>query len=850
MLTTLYNTCASDIIISASKRQARALKLAYQEQHLKEKNMVCEMPKILSWQTFITFVWQRFDLHSKTILLTKAQQFFLWSRLLGRKKFSAQHKLTISVQGEYQLAQRFLILEKILLKLNYAKNQRFVHCIKAYQNFLSANNLCDEFEIIRRVIHQEILLPFTAVYYYGFNVLTPEQKLFLKKVGAQALPKLQVKKNINYQNKIFTHISEELFATARLAKAHYDFNPNTQIAVVIPNLAQRKKQVVRILDDVFFEHKDILENWQKPYHISLGKPLNEYGLVAGALDVLYFSLQWFQGKISPQLFSSLLCSPYIKGAKEELNARFAFDIYLQSQHPQVFLNIKKVQHTLNATPCKILAKLLLGFSKFISTLDFENTHSYGAHNDNFIAILNYWGWLSQIRLSSTEYQIFSKWQEAQLTFNTLEIIKSVSDFEGALHDWQQLLSITIFAPEEGSVSIHILTPKEAIGVYFDKMWITQVTDDFLPGKLNFPRFIDRHIARAYKLPKSDYKLLTRDAQLILDDFMTSTHDIIVSYALFSENKIQQPSPLVRFENCPDVPNFAKNTQKYVNNFAKNLFDILPDDKAPKLIYKHIKYGVNVLSAQAECAFKGFAHRLNIPRMTPVYIGLSPIDKGILMHHTLESLWREVKNSSVLAEYKNKLQSLVDKHIRHIFSNKTNTFEQLEKNRMRSILCAYFEKELMRTPFRVIALEKKQTVNINGLIFDIRLDRVDEQENGANIIFDYKTSKVSLINCAISSRTMGGIISEAQLPIYALNSLIDGVAFVGLRTDGICYVGYVNERIDGIVNSKKNNSYEEIITFWRTELNATSLAFQQGRATVAPSAKACDHCQLSPFCRIE
>ena len=849
MLTTLYNICASDVIISASKRQARALKSTYQKQHLREKNTVCEMPKILSWQTFITFIWQKFDLHSKALLLTRAQQFFLWSELLGKKKFPAQHKLTALIHKEYQLAQRFLILEKILSKESYTKNQRFQDYIGAYQKFLSANNLCDEFEIIRRVIHQKISLPFKAVYYYGFHTLTPEQKLFFKKIGAQVLPKLQVRENIHYQSKIFTHTSEELLAAAHLAKAHYDAHPDTQTAIIIPDLAQRQKQVVRILDGVFFEHQDILENWQKPYHISLGKTLCEYALVAGALDILHFSLQCYKGEISPRLFSSLLCSPYVKGAKEELGARFAFDIYLQSQHPQIFLKKTHIQHILNATPCKILAKLLLGFSTFISTLDVKNTRSYGAHNDNFSAILNYWGW-PQIGLSSTEYQVFSKWQEAQLTFNTLEIIKSTPDFESALFDWQQLLSMTMFAPKEEAASIHILTPKEAAGIHFDKMWITQMSDDFLPGKLNLPYFIDTYLAKTHKLPKSNYELLTKEAQLILSDFMTSGCDIFVSYARLSGGKIQQPSPLVCFEDSIDAPNFAKNTQQNVNNFAQNSFETFTDDKAPHLNDKHIKYGVGVLSAQAECAFKGFAYRLNIPRITPMYIGLSPIDKGGLMHRMLESLWKDVKNSNVLAEYKNKLPSLVDRHIGRIFSNKKNAFEQLEVNRIRSILCTYLEKELTRTPFRVIALEKEQTVDINGLIFAIRLDRMDEQENGANIIFDYKTSKVSLINCAISAHAIGGIIREAQLPIYALKNSVDGVAFISLRTDGIRYVGCVNEKIDDIVSSKNNNNYGEIITFWRTELNATSLAFQQGKATVAPNAKACDYCQLAPLCRIE
>jgi RecB family exonuclease len=99
-----------------------------------------------------------------------------------------------------------------------------------------------------------------------------------------------------------------------------------------------------------------------------------------------------------------------------------------------------------------------------------------------------------------------------------------------------------------------------------------------------------------------------------------------------------------------------------------------------------------------------------------------------------------------------------------------------------LIFKFIEVDKLRENFRVLATEHSVSVDIAGLNFDTRLDRLDEMDNGDKIVFDYKTGSTSI------SKWCAKNIAEPQLPIYSITNDTQGVAFIELNSNEIKFKG--------------------------------------------------------------
>ncbi len=832
----LGNISHNDTIITANNRQSLEISNIYQQTLISH-----QMPTILPYKEFLQMLWQKNNTNSS--LITDTQDLFIWQFIINTQGDKIQDidtnnsQLINTIISEYQLIREFLIPVNRLRSSFNTRSNLFAILIDEYHKFLAKKYSINLFDLADMVIDNSLTYNTNGkIYYYGINKLTPQQEAIFNKLSITELS-IDTINEKNITTKIFIDDNDEITAAINWVYKIHKEKPKQRITIVAPNLADIKHTIITKLNNIFGYHKDLLTSNQKVYNISLGDTLSSYNLVSSALDILEFSKQWQTGFIKRKLCARVICSAYITNYDTELNTRANIaNKLLNNTNYQISVNtilsFSKQSPKLN----RILSNLV----KLMPNIT-TNKQSHSWFLDKFIVILLHWGFCDNKHLSSYEFQVFNKWQKTQLEFNTLDVISKNLTFSKALANLKQLLINTSFQPKVDTVNIYILAQLEAQGLFFDSAWILDASNDFLPGVLKKLNFIDHHLATLYKLPDSDYKQLQIRANITLKNLSSISNNIYISYAKTKDNNEQLPSPMINFDS--DIEQIQR-----VNNKLTKLIKI-DDYQAPQITNNNITKGIKVLSNQAQCAFKGFAIRLNIDDTIEPYIGFNAIDRGRFIHKALEMIWDELKTLDTLKKCHN-LAQIINKHLDTILAN--TELEKIEKARLFKIINNFLQLELKRDNFKIISLEHKQQVNIAGLIFSVRFDRIDEDINNNKIIFDYKTSLTSLTKLGVArDGSFTNTISEAQLAIYALNYDTDGVIFAILKADTVKYLGFAGaDSLNYLVKNPSAEYYIKLKQYWQKQLTKTSNDLQNGNCQVSPIKGACDYCNLDSLCRIQ
>jgi len=121
-------------------------------------------------------------------------------------------------------------------------------------------------------------------------------------------------------------------------------------------------------------------------------------------------------------------------------------------------------------------------------------------------------------------------------------------------------------------------------------------------------------------------------------------------------------------------------------------------------------------------------------------------RGEFLHDTMEVLWKELRSQTVLRQAAS-TGSLITTmtHAVQMSAEKNllglrPALRALEEKRAISIVSAWLALELERLPFVVIDAEEKYTLSVAGLDLNVRLDRMDQLEDGRAVVIDYKGGK--------------------------------------------------------------------------------------------------------------
>ena len=172
-------------------------------------------------------------------------------------------------------------------------------------------------------------------------------------------------------------------------------------------------------------------------------------LIQHLSSILQISTEFIKGHISHELLIKVVTSPYIKGAKSERDSR----ALLVSKVLKIGAKESRVNKIISLLDtCPSLKEIFIK----INTINTSKTISLEDSLDFVNLLLSCWGFTSDRVLSSSEYQIFEKYQTESVILNKLSIYYKKTNLSNALDILSAHISAVIFQPKSGLSNIHIM----------------------------------------------------------------------------------------------------------------------------------------------------------------------------------------------------------------------------------------------------------------------------------------------------------------------------------------------------------------------------------------------------------
>ena len=187
--------------------------------------------------------------------------------------------------------------------------------------------------------------------------------------------------------------------------------------------------------------------------------------------------------------------------------------------------------------------------------------------------------------------------------------------------------------------------------------------------------------------------------------------------------------------------------------------------------------------------------------------------------------------------------------------------ELERDRVELLVNDWIKLESARDDFEVIDVECEKEITVGRLLIKTRFDRIDRLDNGSEVIIDYKTGACSRKDW-FTERP-----KDPQLLLYNLSGSFDAIAFAQVKTGNLRFIGIsrYDDMLPGVKSLENDkmileiledaNSWEELISMWRHNIDRLAESFLSGDAKVDPNEylngyeKPCKYCDLTPLCRI-
>ena len=663
----------------------------------------------------------------------------------------------------------------------------------------------------------------------------------------------------------------EMAAAACWARACLEENPDSRVAIVVPDLEARRPPLIRHLDDVFHPSRVLSPDDSGPrvFNISKGRPLSEYPAARAALLILNFSYRPLQVAETTEL----LTSPFVGGMNNEISARSLLDARIR-EHGEISMTISGLIHFLErpgeksipdaGTLCRNLHQSLQKFQKEIDRQ--KGHHRPSEWAKNFQSLLLSMGWPGDRPLMSDEYQVVEALKETLSQFAAMDMVASQMDFQAAVADFIRIVQDKEFQPETGDAPVQVLGLLESAGERFTHLWVMGLDAEAWPRPARPNPFLPVWAQRQYHVPHGSAEREFEFARRITDQLLGSASQVILSFPLRDGDTELAPSPLI--EGFEEIEFTGEDQEWRLRICQSAAMDTVVDRTGPEVNAEtRISGGTGLLKAQAACPFSAFAtFRLGVRPLETPEPGLNARERGNLVHKSLELFWERVKTHTALAnlsqeELADAVCRAVDQAVSQAAKDHPRTFTRiftrLETQRLKTLLLEWLALDRGRFPFTVLDREKKLTCTVGGLELNTFADRIDRLDDGRLVIVDYKTGEPKVQDW-FSER-----IAEPQLPLYsfAVTEPVAGVVFGQIKKGRVKYLGVAEEGtvIAGVSppgaigrDVQPFSAMSDVIAFWHQKIEILAQEVRQGIAWVAPVSgdATCRYCGIKPLCRIK
>jgi ATP-dependent helicase/nuclease subunit B len=839
-------------LITVNRRLARSLARDYHAWKTSQGLSVWRPPDILPLDAFLLRAWKDYiwssDSSDIPALLTTLQEQVIWEQVI-RASDSGETLLRIPETARlametWQLIQAY----RVPVDGRFEASDdwaAFAAWSRHFEKRCHANRWLESARLSDLIAHRLMggeIAPPAAIYAAGFDEVTPQQSDLFAALG-NPIP-LQLSRHqaapTHYK---FQDASSEIRAAAVWARRLLNKQPETQVAIIVPDLAKSRARTERIFREVL-DPSDTIADEERCFHVSLGLPLAEAPLVHAALLVLEFAAQ---GLSLPAL-GTLLRAPFLAGSESEWTRRGLLDARLRKKG---FWNVSVSTLRRESSECPLLQRRLAQFETLRDTLPSEQDHT--AWSRDFAKLLDALGWPGDRTLNSREYQILQAWRETLSGLAALDLATPAVNLGQVLSRLREIAAASPFQIENQDAPIQIMGPLEASAQSFDHLWITGLHDEALPAAVAPNPFIPSLLQREHNLPHSSSRGELEFASHLIARLLAGAPDVVASFPALDSDRPLTPTPLLagpwRMTDSETTP-----AEDWTAQMRRDVsFEQFTDELAPPATSgADQRGGASLFKDMAACPFRAFAqHRLNARPLEETVPGLSYRDRGSTVHRALQIIWAELSSHQRLIDLgSGQLDELVSRAAKSAVDCIPHAIgRRLEQHRLEKILLEWLELEKSRAPFTVHGIEAEREVSIGGLQVKLRADRIDELASGGDLILDYKTGQLK------SKAWDSDRPAEPQLPLYCATSdrPVAGAAFAQIRVGEFSFLG-LSGTPAAVPKMKKMRMemplpFDRQIQRWRELLEQLAQSFREGHAEVDPRPDACDHCGQWAVCRI-
>ena len=905
---------AGTTLITGNSRLSRVLGGQYNQWRIDRGDSQWQSPEIISWNLWLDKLWETASLNgvagTDRAVPGSRQLISLWESTLKNEP------LTHDLLRPESLANQLLETRSLITSWQLSfkdpawfgdeneNHAAFYYWNKAFDKRCDTDNWIspeDRTALLCKAIENNLLSQNETIDLLGFDEFNPDQAGLLSALIESGNPVSHLTISPR-QNEVVVWQSKdsknELHQMARWVRYWFEKEPESSIAIVVPDLQARRQEVERQLEEILTPGNKHGGQQLKPWNISMGIPLARVPMIEAAFDLL----KLLDDRIDIQDIGRVLRSPWLRGAVAERNSRALLEKCLRDKHPRQ-LKLREVryraaeikthdrqhnelpedQHEPQAWNSPELSTVLNKLTRFDG--ESKGLQSASAWAESFDQLLVSLGWPLaeepgneapaeiQAEEHGHNWQALQAWRDGLRELASLDATTTKLGRKAAINQLKQICREKIFQPRTAAAPIQVLGLYEVSGLRFDHLWVLGLHNDNWPPSAKPNPFIPGKLQRAAQIPNSSPQRELEVARTITKRLLETAPDCVFSYPGQIEGEDVLPSPLLSTATVKveeNLPSWQEDDWR--STVAKADHPRLD----PLLMPGELKHGTarggsSILKHQALCPFRAFAsNRLGADGLETPADGISPMLHGSLVHSVLEHFWIETKTQAALLLLdEESLGKRVRKHVDFVTTEERGlkqrpSFRGVEADRVYRHVMDYLALDKDREAFEVVGFEKEILPEIEGQTVRLIIDRVDKLPSGEEIIIDYKTGKEE------PKKWFGDRPENPQLPLYAISAEKPpaAVVFGIIRDDGCLYKGVVQQ--GGLLpdlppRATKANQYlidagyemPKTIEIWRQVLHRLMADFLAGEAAIDPKTdpksgqRTCEksYCELHSLCRV-
>lgn len=842
------------VVITATQRLAR---------HLIQTIALCdsiviEKPAIVSLESWLIDTWSRIEEGSSRPrrLLSTAEASELWRRVIEEHVHSEGAFSLLQLESAAQLAARCRVaLKTHSVSMAHEANRKKFQSEMDTNNFLSWVNALDA-----KLIRERWLLledTYEVIAQRGDESLREVLFLSEEEPGpalSDALVRCFSRCTWHHspllEEKLETHVFEtradELVAAAQWGKAR--FEQGESAVIVLVDYHRDRAQLEQCLRNEFEVGGQSFT--QLPVNFSRGVELSKTPLYRDTL--LLLRLLVFSATREDIL--ALVRSPFFRWSRAGDKAPVIHSLFYSEERQ---FSMQQVLAQLNrlAPNC--------GLTEALNWARVERLrgakHTASEWREVLANLLRRAGWPGAAGLDSVEYQQYEQFSDM---LDMVEI-NPLDDGPFSLSKFLEKLSYSltqrIFQPQTEASPLQVMFLRDTFGLSFESARVVGAVSESLPGTPQFLSLIPWQICHDHNI-RSVYEGESETISRRLLGRLQKQANVSLSFSFAVDGLESQPS---RF--CASPISVGPLLKDGFPDVIDSLEEVTDGVGCGLTTPAAQTGGVGLLEDQALCPLKAhLKHRLGITALRDEQMGLSPGERGALLHSALFYTFAELDSSERLSriDWGQQIATVNQAVEKAVSGIKSDTRDRvglhvldLERVRLRTTVTDWLSIEAKRkVPFKVIQRENAHEWESEGLTLSFKIDRVDQLTDGGRLVIDYKSKTTNSLADWTSIP-----IRAPQLPCYS--EVIDrvvGVAVASVTGEKAGYrpigsemgVGRNDQAGARELQDKTGLSWSDLRAQWRSELDRLVAGFISGEAIATPSAKACRYCDYAPICRVK